>query len=128
MKMDNLKALRNERGLRQVDVAEFLEIDRTTYVKYETGVSEPDIETLKKIAKFLGTSISYLVEETHDPTPMYIKEEAIPPIDSEEWLHRGLAARYKNLNSRQISVLLKNIDSIFNELNKAVPIHPAGIQ
>lgn len=59
--MERLKELRKERGLYQKDIANYLEVDRTTYVKYETGASEPDTETLSKLADFFNVSLDYLV-------------------------------------------------------------------
>ena len=41
-------------GLTQQQVADALKINRTTYTKYETGVSEPSHELLGKIVKMFG--------------------------------------------------------------------------
>lgn len=62
--MEHLKELRKEKGLRQRDVADFLGVDRTTYVKYETGANEPDIDVIKKLADFFGVSTDYLLGKT----------------------------------------------------------------
>ena len=51
--MEHLKELRKERGLLQRDVASYLGVDRTTYLKYENGTNEPDIEIIKKLSSFL---------------------------------------------------------------------------
>lgn len=59
--MERLKELRKERGLYQKDIANYLGVDRTTYVKYETGASEPDTVTLSKLADFFNVSLDYLV-------------------------------------------------------------------
>ena len=56
-----LKELRLEKSLYQKDVAAYLGIDRTTYVKYECGVSDPPIETLIKLCNFYSVSLDYLV-------------------------------------------------------------------
>lgn len=60
--MEHLRELRERRGLYQKDVAAALKIDRTTYVKYETGSSEPSFEILKRIALFYEVSIDYLLD------------------------------------------------------------------
>ena len=65
--MEQLKILRKQKGLYQKDVANFLGVDRTTYVKYENGVSEPDYNTLVKLAEFFNVSVDYLLgRETND--------------------------------------------------------------
>lgn len=73
MELHNLKQLRINRGLRQVDVSEFLGVDRTTYVKYENGSSEPDLLTLKTLAEFFETTTSFLIGETNDPVPRNVE-------------------------------------------------------
>lgn len=60
--MERLKDLRLKRNLLQKDVATFLGIERTTYVKYENGISEPNYEMLKKIATYFNVSTDFLLE------------------------------------------------------------------
>lgn len=62
--MERLKELRKQKGLFQKDIANKLGIDRTTYVKYETGVSEPDIKTLLSISEIFDVSLDYLLGKT----------------------------------------------------------------
>ena len=59
--MEHLKELRKSAGLLQKDVAAFLGIDRTTYVKYENGQSEPPFETLTRLADYFHVSVDYLL-------------------------------------------------------------------
>ena len=51
--MERLRVVRQKQHLTQKDIAAFLGVDRTTYVKYETGKSEPSFETLQKNRRFL---------------------------------------------------------------------------
>jgi len=55
-----LKELRLEKGLNQIDVANILGVDRSTYGKYETGDSSPDYEKLLYLADFYNTSTDYI--------------------------------------------------------------------
>lgn len=66
--MERLKMLRSARGVLQKDVAALLGIDRTTYVKYEKGVSEPSIETLLKLADYFGVSVDFLLGREDEDT------------------------------------------------------------
>lgn len=59
--MERLRRLRESRDLLQKDLAELLGVDRTTYVKYETGKSEPGHETLVRLANFFNVSTDYLL-------------------------------------------------------------------
>ena len=57
-----IKELRKQNNKKQTDIAEFLHIAQTTYSGYELETSEPNIETLKKIADYYGVSLDYLCE------------------------------------------------------------------
>ncbi|WP_195264579.1 helix-turn-helix transcriptional regulator [Clostridium sp. 1001275B_160808_H3] len=60
-----LKLLRNEKELRQEDVAQKLSIARQTYSSWETGERTPDIENLIKMADFYNVSLDFLVGRTN---------------------------------------------------------------
>ncbi|MGG3879613.1 helix-turn-helix domain-containing protein [Bacillus smithii] len=57
-----LKSLRLSKKLSQQDMANLLGITRQAYGRYESGLSEPDIENLRKLANFFDVSIDYLLD------------------------------------------------------------------
>jgi len=65
---DNLKTLRQAKGVYQKDVANWLGIDRTTYVKYERGQSSPDYDILLELANYFSVSVDYLLGKSDVPT------------------------------------------------------------
>ena len=56
----NLKKLRAEKGLKQTELAELLNITPSTYSNYERGANVPDFSVLTAIARFYGVSLDYL--------------------------------------------------------------------
>ncbi len=62
----NLSYYRKLAGLTQQQVADMLNLNRTTYTKYETGASEPSIEILKRIAETFGVEVGDLLNESPD--------------------------------------------------------------
>ena len=54
--------MRKEQGLTQRELAEKLNVSDKVVSKWETGKSLPDVETMPKISKVLGISISELYE------------------------------------------------------------------
>lgn len=52
---------RKENNLSQRQVAEKLKISKSTIASYETGRTEPDLETLGKIAKLYCHSVDYFL-------------------------------------------------------------------
>lgn len=57
---ERLKELRKERGLGQIALAQKLGVGKSIISLWETGVCEPTLSNLIKIAKFFGVSIDYL--------------------------------------------------------------------
>ena len=57
----NLSLIRKERNKTQLQVAKDLLIDPTTLCNYEKGKSQPNIETLCKLADYYHTTIDELV-------------------------------------------------------------------
>lgn len=59
-----LKDLRKELGLTQLEVANKLNISRVNYTRYETDAVCPDFDTLIDIADFYNVSLDYLFNRT----------------------------------------------------------------
>lgn len=64
MLSDNLKNLREAKGLSQNELAIKLNVVRQTISKWEKGLSVPDSEMLIRIAQELDTSVTVLLGET----------------------------------------------------------------
>ena len=58
---DNLRQLRLKKGYTQEQVAKALGINRTTYTKYETGVTQPSLEQLKKLSELFEVDYNTLL-------------------------------------------------------------------
>ena len=56
-----LKELRLEMGLSQKKLGEILGVCNQTVSFWETGSREPDLDTLRDIAKYFDTSVDYLL-------------------------------------------------------------------
>jgi transcriptional regulator with XRE-family HTH domain len=83
-----LRELRLEKGLNQIDVANILGIERSTYGKYETGDSSPDYEKLLKLADFYNVSTDYILGKTNIKDPI---ETIAAHHDGDEWTEEELA-------------------------------------
>lgn len=63
--MENrIRDLREDRDMRQSDLARATGIDQRTISNYETGKTSPDTYALIKLADFFNVSIDYLVGRT----------------------------------------------------------------
>lgn len=59
--MNRIKELREDRDLKQVEIAEKIGIDQKTLSNYETGKTNPDSFAIIKLAEFFGVTCDYLL-------------------------------------------------------------------
>ena len=64
--MNRLRDLREDKDLKQIQLANMLDISQTTYSRYETEELNIPVETLIKLAIYYNTSIDYLVGITNE--------------------------------------------------------------
>ena len=67
MKFKNLRAIREDRDIRQKDISAYLNVSQNTYSQYETGVISLTAEILIKLSDFYNVSIDYLLDRTNNP-------------------------------------------------------------
>ena len=71
MLSDILKQLREQHHLSQAKLSDQLQIPKGTYVTYEYGTREPNIEMINRLADFYGVTTDYLLDrDTGDPEPI----------------------------------------------------------
>lgn len=61
---ENLKTLRIEHNLTQVDLAKIIGVSQTTIYFWETGTNEPTLSYLVRLASFFEITIDELIGET----------------------------------------------------------------
>ena len=67
MKFRNLKNIREDRDIKQKEIAAMLNVSQNTYSQYETGVISLTAEVLIKLSDFYDVSIDYLLDRTDNP-------------------------------------------------------------
>lgn len=69
MYQNRLRDLREDRDLKQKDLADLLKVHQTTYSDYELGRLNIPISVLHTMADFYGVSVDYLLGRTNIKTP-----------------------------------------------------------
>lgn len=68
--MENLKRLRIERNLSQMELALDLGMPQSTYQQYEAGIHEAGYSVLIQLADYFDVSIDFLLGRTDIRTPI----------------------------------------------------------
>ena len=101
---EKLRYYRKASAMTHQQMADALNINRTTYTKYESGKSNPSLQTITKIAEILNISPLELLPRSEDERPPQklrdtpIADSPIYQLSDDE---RGLIAKYRVLNREQ---------------------------
>ena len=112
--MKNLRMLREERGLSQQKLAEFVGSQQQSIHRYEVGDNEPDIHTMSLLADYFGTSIDFLVGRTDirrkiEPVETYaLNQEEMRLVDEV----RSLAPGYRKYLATMLGAILEVADDV----------------
>lgn len=114
---ERLKILRKLKGMSQADCAKALNIDRTTYAKYENGGSIR--RSVEKLANFFNVSVDYLLGriDEHNEKPennIVINRNAEPVTISPQSLPNMLMLTKQEIN------LIKKFRTLDNRGQKTV--------
>ena len=74
--MNNLRAVRIEKNLKQGDLAKLLNCAPITISRYETGQRDIDSATLCKLCEIFGCTADYLLGRSSLPTAELSEEES----------------------------------------------------
>ena len=69
MVFERIRNIREDRDIRQRQIAEYLNVSQNTYSQYENGVISLSTETAVRLAEFYGTSVDYLLGLTDEKKP-----------------------------------------------------------
>ncbi len=58
---ERIRALREDRDLKQKEIAQLLQVSQGTYSRYESGYLDIPSSVLIKLASFYGVSVDYLL-------------------------------------------------------------------
>lgn len=97
---DRLRDLREDRNLKQQDVAKELYISNKVLSSYERNIAFPSIELLKRICEFYNISADYLLQ-----TDLKTKKSSLPTAKPQATIltseQAKLLAYYDRLNEEQ---------------------------
>lgn len=69
MRFKRIKDLREDKDLKQENIANLLKITRQQYGLYETGKRTMPIDLIIILADFYETSVDYIIGRTNEKTP-----------------------------------------------------------
>ena len=65
-----IRDLREDRDLKQRELAEYLNCSQQVYSNYELGQRDIPSDTLIRLSRFYGVSVDYILGLTDEPKPI----------------------------------------------------------
>ena len=113
---NRLRDLRRQIHMTQQEVADQLQIHRTTYTKYETGVVAPDRQALVTLAQLFNVSVDTLLGcETPVAEDLSEGTGELVRLSLQE---KMLVQMYRQLTYPEQQTLQKQLQSAFNQKSK----------
>lgn len=78
---ERLFELRRQRDLTQLDLANYIGLNKQTISQYERGVRRPDIETLSALCDYFNVSTDYILGKS-DVTLRLVDSAGLSKLDS----------------------------------------------
>ena len=73
---DNIKAIREEKGLKQIEVATHINVDKSAYSKIEKGMRSITVEELQKVAQLFNMTTDQILNyDGKVPTEVTIEDK-----------------------------------------------------
>ena len=108
--MENIKKLRQLRGMTQKDLATLLGIKQQTICKYENTCSDISLHILRKLSYIFKVPIDALIDEEMDIID-YIKNEG----SNLSILEKKIIDMIKRLDGRKLVCLMKFLNGLNNQ-------------
>ncbi len=118
---ESLRKIRKAHKLTQQDIANVLGVDRTTYTLYETGSTNPPLETLTKLSKMYNATIGYILgseENNHSERlnkASFAAEDEVDPVAFLSKDERKLLLSYRVLSEEKKQQLRDQIAMALKE-------------
>ena len=107
---DNLRNIRIQRGLSQMQLAKDLQTSQSAITAYEVGKREPSFQVIERIANYFGVPMSALL-----PSNDFVEEDLIAVITESVHQNPNLKELFflaKDFSPENINVLLSVAKSI----------------
>ena len=111
MKGSRIKLLREEKGLKQEELAKILSIAPSTIGMYERDAREPNDEIKLKMAEYFGVSIDFLLGKSDVRNPDKVE------VDMDE-VDVAFASGIKGLNETNKMIIKSTLEALLAKQEK----------
>lgn len=90
---EKLLALRKEKGLSQMELAELMDVSRQAISRWEVGTSVPSTDNLQYLGKLYGVTLDYLLDDDAPKPEPVTKEQDAPEAKQQNTAAAGTGTK-----------------------------------
>lgn len=102
---EKVQSLRKKYHYSQDDLANRMNISRSTVAMWETAQREPDFESVKKLAQIFGVTTDYLLGNTEKPDQVAVEDGRI----GKGWIAVIDSAKASGLSPEDLEAFIKAV-------------------
>jgi transcriptional regulator with XRE-family HTH domain len=106
-----IKKEREKKGIKQLELAEAVNVSQSWLSKVESELSQPDSNTLEKIANYLNVPIQYFIKEGFVLENQNVHDKA-----------NGIFVEAENNNLNNLNNLIVKLENIINQKDNIIDI------
>ena len=107
-KMDNLREIREKKGITQINLSIEIEVSQEMISHYEIGESKPNIDNLMKLADYFNCSTDYLLNRTNIPT-------MVKDLDKDNTVTADILYKYNALSDENKQHLISYLNHLYEK-------------
>lgn len=111
---DRLKQLREEKGYSQQELAEMINVSRSSVGMFEQGTREPNFETLEAIADVFNVDLDYIFGRTNVKRCVPITDNTLSTNKINDTYTSGLSTKTIKLIEKLEGLPEKNVDDVLS--------------
>lgn len=108
----NIKYLREKKNLDQQELADILDVPRSTLACWENNLRTPKLEQIVKIAEFFNTNLDIIYKDLENNVMYTNEKEASKEKYKKILREKGLMDENENIDEESLNKLLKIADMI----------------
>lgn len=107
MKFQRIKDLREDKDMKQIEIANLLNVGLSTYQRYERGELRIYLDTSIKLAEFYNISLDYIAGRTNDKRGF--NKSDLPDVEVD------LLKKFRSLSEQQRGIIIGRIEAMTEE-------------
>ena len=122
---ERLKKLRQESGLKQIELAEKIGVSKNTVSVWERGLQIPEQKALRKLSDFFGVSVAYIAGHSYQRNGEEIIDDTAVWLEQDDYLE-NMFEKVLRLSDDSRLIIREAVNKLYMEDQSRGNLRPEG--